>query len=284
MTKLSNENIAIFPLSISHYHETLKQSDSARRKRLAQVMRLLSQGFTVASLANVVRYEIRSALISMLHLENEKEELRYIGKGLEHTLGNNFNFSLIFPAEELTDNNIRESFKNDIFNMLEDIFLSGSSAGVENLFEKQDLTPDNLFKDHLERWKGCSSKIKPAELRRIIYSITFKDILNLICTELINLNVSEENFFALGEEGVFKLLDLMPTRKVDMHLREQWAKNSALTPKQSDLNDWANIGPAICYSDFVVTENQMASLLSRSQEYKQKVTADLTEILRLKVV
>ncbi len=35
---LSKKDIAIFPLSISHYYETLKQSDPGRRQRLAQVI------------------------------------------------------------------------------------------------------------------------------------------------------------------------------------------------------------------------------------------------------
>jgi len=285
MNILSNSGCAVFPLSISHYYETLKHSDPNRRQRLASVMRTLSQGFSVAALRNIVRHEVRSALVSILDLNNKKEEFQYLGKGFEHALGRYFNLKLVWPKPEHIPEYIRNKFENDIFSIIEATFLSGvlKSGEIEYLFTKVDLTSDNKFKDHLEEWKGCASTMTEAELKRRIYSITFKDILEPISEELVYLGVPLEKFMLLGEESFCRFLNMMPTRKVDMHLREQWARNGSLTPKQSDLNDWCYIGSAVCYSDFVITENQITDLLSRSQIYAPKVTSKLSDILNFNI-
>lgn len=285
MSQLSSSGLAVFPLSISHYYETLKQTVPERRQRLANVMRSMSRGYTVAALNNVVKYEVRSSLISMLNLDIELEHFKYLGKNLGHALGENINFNLVWPNSESVPEDIRNKIEDDIFNIVEDTLLSGSLkvGEVDHVFTKLDLTPDNTFKEHLEEWKGCASSMTKTELRKKIYSITLNDMLIPIFEELVYLGVPLENFSALGEENIWRLLDMMPTRKVDMHLREQWARNGGLTPKQSDLNDWCHIGSAICYSDFVVTEKQMSNLLSRSNEYSSKVTSNLSDLLSFKV-
>jgi hypothetical protein len=285
MSDLSNSGYAVFPLSLSHYFETLKHLRPERRQRLAMVMRSLSQGHTVAALSNITRYEVRSALISMLNLNNKKEEFQYLGKDFSFALGKNCNLKLDWPKPELVPKDFRNKLEDYCYSFQENFFLSGvlKPGEIEHLLSKIDLTPDNKFKDHVEEWKGCASLMSKAELRRKIYSIALKDMLIPICEQLIDLSVPTERFSALGEENIFRLLDLMPTIKVDMHLREQWAKNGSLIPKQSDLNDWNYIGSAISYSDFVITEKQMADLLSRSEVYASKVTSNLSDVLGLKI-
>jgi hypothetical protein len=283
MMNLSQDGAVIFPLSISHYYETLKQSDPERRQRLAEVMRQLSRGYTIAALANVVRHEIRSALINLFQLNIEVEKFSFIGKGFEHAFGKKLNLNLVWSKPETVPPLIKDKIESNILGMVEDILLNGvisnSEDNIEWLFPKINLAPDNAFKEHLEKWKGCAANMSATELRRKIYSITLKDTLDQICEQLIELGIPVSELTSLGEDGICKLLDMMPTRKVDMHLRDQWAKNGNLIPKQTDLNDWCYVGAAICYCDLVITENQMNDLLSRSYIYSKKTTANLSDIL-----
>lgn len=73
----------------------------------------------------------------------------------------------------------------------------------------------------------------------------------------------------------------MPSRRADMHIRTQWAKNANLNPKVSDLNDWTYLGIAVCYCDLVVTENQMNDLLRRADEFAPKTTSLLSDLMKL---
>jgi hypothetical protein len=85
-------------------------------------------------------------------------------------------------------------------------------------------------------------------------------------------------FALLGEQGWRALLDDMPSRRADMHLRNQWAKNASLTPKESDLNDWAFLGVGVSYCDIVVTEKQVADLFSRGFETRATILTDLRQL------
>lgn len=278
---LSKKDIAIFPLSISHYYETLKQSDSGRRQRLAQVMRQLSRGYTVSALRNIVNSEIELALVAMFSLNHEVRPVSYIGKGFEHTFGRSLNIRLEWPNPEKVPEDIKQKIENDIFEVVENALLSGviNGSSVEHLFPKMDLSADIKFRDYLMTWKGCASSATEEELSRQIYAITYQDIFDSIFSKTVELGISTEQFVSIGEEGMKRLIDMMPTRKVDMWLRDQWARNGGLIPKNSDLNDWCYVGSAIPYCDFVVTESQMDDLLSRSAEYKSKVTSELSDLI-----
>jgi hypothetical protein len=87
-----------------------------------------------------------------------------------------------------------------------------------------------------------------------------------------------QEFALLGESPWYVLLDGMPSRTADMHIRRQWAKNANLVPKDSDLNDWAYLGVAVSYCDIVVTEKQMTDLFSRGFSTRAKIVARLAEV------
>lgn len=283
MRKRASDGELLFPLSLAHYLETLKQADPGRRKRLSAVMRELSGGHTLADHSTVVRHEIRSALISKLNLGAPVAPLKLLGCGMEHALGRKLNFRLEWPHPEKVPEDVRNRIEGDVFDLLESTFLSGvlDVGKAPVLFPQMNLGLDKKFEDHLAEWRGCAAKMSTAELRRKVYATTLVDIQAPLSGELVDLGVSMEQFAKLGEPVWCELLDMMPSRRADMHLRTQWAKNANLNPKISDLNDWTYVAIAVCYCDLVVTENQMNNLLQRSDEFAPKCTAGLTDVLKL---
>jgi hypothetical protein len=115
--------------------------------------------------------------------------------------------------------------------------LEGAPGDPLELGPARDLTPDRRFKAALEDWRGVASRYSPDELERRIYAITLNDISNVLWEALARHKISIEEFALLGEPRWRVFLDDMPSRRADMQLRKQWAKNAALTPKDSDLND-----------------------------------------------
>jgi len=228
--KLSANSEVVFPLSFSHYYETLKQANPGKRQRLAKVMRQISQGYTVSALGKVVRHEVREALISLFDIDCQETEFLYIGKGFEHAFGRALNMKLKWPNSDLISPSIKEKLENDIFGIVEDTLLSGviDEKCVKHLFSNIDLTPNDTFKKHLSLWKGCASKMSPSKLSREIYAITYQDIFEPIFEQIVDLGIPQKQFINIGENGIKRLLDMMPYRRVDMHLREQWAKNGDL--------------------------------------------------------
>jgi hypothetical protein len=273
----------LFPLSLAHYFETLKQVAPDRRRRLSIVMRELSGGNTLANPTTIVKHEIRCALISKLGLNVPSPPLKLLGRGIEHALGRNFNTRLEWPHPEQVTDEVRQKVETDVVELLETTFLSGVlHIGEEPLhFPQMALDPDKKFLGHLTQWRGSGATMSAAELRRKVCAFTLSDIMEPISVVLAELGVTMQCFAELGETGWCDLLDMMPSRRADMHLHTQWAKNASLNPKLSDLNDWTYLGIAVCYCDLVVTENQMNALFQRSTEFGSKSTARLQDLLAL---
>lgn len=271
----------LFPLSLAHYFETLKRADPQQRQRLSAVMRELSGGNTIADHATIVRHEIRSALISKLKLDLPLAPLKVLGRGMEHALGRNFNFRLEWPFPNKVPEELRQKVEFEVFDLLEAMFLSGVVDGQDPIFWPQmNLDADRKFQEHLTAWRGSAARMSADELRRTVYATTLLDIQQPLVTVLAELGITKEQFASLGEPVWCELLDMMPSRRVDMHIRTQWARNANLKPNLSDLNDWVYLGIGVCYCDLVVTENQMNDLLRRAYEFASKTTSRLTDLLR----
>src|SRR5262245_51395296 len=248
MRRRVSEGELLFPLSFAHYFETLKRADPTRRQRLSAVMRELSGGYTIAAPTTVVKHEIRSALISKLTLDSPLAPLQLLGRGIEHALGISFNLRLKWPQPDRVPEEVRMAFERDVFDALEDRLLSGvlEVDDVRVLFPNINFWEDRRFQDHLTEWRGCAANMSAAELRRRVCDITLNDIRGALYEVLAELGIMVVRYLLLGEAGRYELLEMMPSRRADMHLRTQWAKNADLKPKLSDLNDWHFLGIAVC--------------------------------------
>jgi hypothetical protein len=272
---------AVFPLSLAHYYETLKKSAPDRRQRLTAVMRELSGGQTISDIRNVVRHEIEVSLGQYFKERAQPREFTFLGSGLEYTFGRKLGLKVEWPASAKT---IPEGKRNDveqsILELVEVSVLSGAIASDVggHVFPKLDLTPDDKFREALYQWCGVVANYSPEELERRIFATTLADIQPMLEEVLVYFNIGLFEFAMLGERIWREFLNSMPSRKADMHLRRQWAKNADLIPRQSDLNDWAYLGIAVSYCDVVVTENQMSDLFSRGLNPKAKVLSKFKDL------
>ena len=283
MRRRVSEGEILFPLSLAHYLETLKQKDPAKRQRLSTVMRELSGGYTITDHTIVLKHEIRSALISKLDINTPLTPLKLLGRGMGHALGRSSICCLEWPHADKVPEEVRKKVTSEVFELFEDTFLSGvldvGDAPVH--FPQMPLDSAKKFKDHLTEWRGSGAEMSAPELRCKVCAFTLADIMDTLTVVLAELGIKMAQFAILGEPVWCELLDMMPSRRADMHLRTQWAKNESLNPKPSDLNDWTYLGVAVCYCDLVVTENQMNNLFQRSKEFAPRSTARLTDLLKL---
>lgn len=273
------------PLSLGHYIETLKQRSPDRRRRLAAFMLELSGGVTVAPPHIVLRHEIERALEHYFPDRVTPGTLEFLGLGLSHAADHDFSFQLDWPAEALSiPPAVRARLEEEFLHMAADAFLSGVLPTGEQLTSAAltDLSPERRFRDGLESWRGAAARYSPEALEKKICTITLADIENDLREVLARHGIPLEDFVGLGEREWCAFLKQLPSRRADMHLRQQWAKNVGLRPKESDLNDWAYLGVAVSYCDIVATEKQILDLFSRGFVCRATILAHvdrLTELL-----
>ncbi|MBI3983776.1 hypothetical protein HY346_00570 [Candidatus Microgenomates bacterium] len=238
-----------------------------------------SGGKTVAPPHVVVRREIEVALGRYFPGRIVPVPFQFLGVGLAHAAGD---MSLDVRLEWLSDANDmptsrRTAIKGLMLAWKEHQFLSG----VQEIEPLTDLTAERQFRASLDRWRGAKSKYPPNELEREIYTSTLSDIDEALREALARHEISSDEFALLGETRCWALLDDMPSRRADMHLKRQWAKNADLPPRDSDLIDWAFLAVAVSYCDIVVTENQMADLFSRGFDTRATVISQLSQLPEL---
>jgi len=241
------KNGCIFPLAATHYIEFSRIKDLERRKRLGSFMWELSQGKTFAPYGNIVDREIEVALQS-IGVKIPVRDLSVIGFGVEFAFGHNLDSDILNYFKDLVNKSILTG--SQVLNM--------DPIGTVN-FDSQRKS----FLNHLNSLHEKKNQLVRSKWDDWLHAIALVDIiepLNRVFTLhkldkaiLENMNIEEHKSF----------LTSMPTRKLDIHLHKQVIKNNQYRPKISDLEDWAGIGMASCYSDIVVCERHFADMLQR---------------------
>jgi hypothetical protein len=284
LRKARKSGCACFPLSFAHYVETHKQRALARRTRLADLMLELSDRITIAPPHVVARHEIEKALAHCFPGRVEPQPFQLLGTGLTHAADHDFDLPIEWPPEaSQVPTDKLQALQKLILTMAEHSLLSGlfPTKDSAELGALTDLQPERSFKARVEKWQKEASRYSAVELERSIYANTLNDIKGYLCEVLSRYRIPAEDLASLGETGWRTFLDEMPSRRADMHLQLQFAKNQSLRPKDSDLADWAYLGVAVSYCDILVTEKQIADLFSRGFETHATVVSELRALAEL---
>lgn len=279
----SAAGLACFPLSLAHYLETHKQADPARRQRLADFMLEISGGVTIASPEAILRHEIDAALADRFPGRVRVEPL--------HLLGRRVFFASDKPERRITigrdvaiDPALRRRLERAANRMLDLGLLSGvdqlSGVGAP----RTDLRRfDANFQQHLDVLHARLDGLDRETQERALYAISLNDILDPFNEALVRHGITWDDIAMLGgPEQWMALIEDMPTRKVDVHLHRQFFRNKQLQAKSGDLNDWGYVAELAMYTDVVVTERSLASMLKRDgfQTRAQTIT-DLGDLPRI---
>jgi hypothetical protein len=241
----------------------------------------LSRGITVAAPHVVLRHEIETALECYFPGRVTPRNFEFLGLGLSHAADHDFGFQLDWPPEMLnTPPSMRARLEEEFLKMAAHTLLSGVLPTGEPLPSTAltDLSPERRFKGGLEEWRGAATRFSPEELEKKICAITLADIGDDLRDVLKGHAIPVEDFTGLGEREQCAFLRELPSRRADMHLRRQWARNADLRPKESDLNDWAYLGVAVSYCDVVVAEKQLVNLFSRGFSSRATILAQVERL------
>jgi hypothetical protein len=269
----------IFPLSLGHFIETNKRRDLESRSRLGSLMWELSDNWTLAAPTAIQRWELDRALSIALNRRLNERPFALLGQGVAHA-SDHLDGRIRLDPNRLLPDDVRAAFEKQADRMLTESVLTGVSPFGEPA--KPDLSgPAKKFSDGLLQARARLLNANPDLQKRAGYAQVIVDMLEDIQRPLKFHCIPLAEFFDLGAEGFTRFVEAMPSIRLDMHLRQQWIRNTELKTRHSDLNDFGYVGTAAAYCDVVVTENQLADLLNRDKKKKAIVISNILDLPRV---
>lgn len=235
------------PLSAIHYMETARISNAGRKERLGAVMWEFSKGTTIASFKRIIIHELEVAL-SAFFPQIKVGHFNLLGKGISHAYGEKFSYSLPEQLESEFERSTLTGKSN---------FIDGSPP------EFRSITHREKFRAHLAQLKEIKEELPKEKWDDMLHAIVLADIREPLAEVMPKYGLGKEDFKELGMKDFKRLIDNMPSRKLELHLHRQVLKNPNYAPKLNDLEDWAGIGVASQYCDVVVCEKHFADLIKR---------------------
>ncbi|MBA1149495.1 hypothetical protein H0Z60_20825 [Ectothiorhodospiraceae bacterium WFHF3C12] len=239
-------NGCVFPLSAIHVVEFSRIKNDQRRRRLGKVMWKFSRGVTTAPLKEIICWELEIAFAKAGY-EVKPRTFNYLGNGICHAFG--------------------EKRQSPIAAALADEIDEAMLCGTENLPPIQGARSkqQEYFANHLRRLNERKHELEKERWDDWLYALSMADITEPLYEVMSANKIPHADIETWGKEGIKYFLDSIPTRRLDIHLHRQVLKNSQYKPKPTDLEDWAGLGPAMCYADVVVCEKHFADLVSRDR-------------------
>jgi hypothetical protein len=268
--KLSESCEAVFPLSITHFGETIMNLNDDRRKRLSDFMILLSRGATIAPSNIVMDFEIVNACLKHIGVELFNIHDWVIGRGVSHMVG--AKGSVLTPS--LPENIVKE-LEAKIENEEVLSILLKAKYGQEVVTRLRE--PADKAVKISEEIRREESTIENGDLRhRVAMEKFFRNSLDpKIVKYLLSIGKTPEILMKtlISVDTVIEFLKSMPTAYSLFTLtfyRDHEVRSRPIQP--NDINDIMGLSVAIPYTDIVVTEGMWRdAIIRRRLKPKNKV-------------
>lgn len=276
---------ARFPLSMAHYYETGKQRDRRKREDLAATMTRLAGMVRIAPPHVIVPWEIKRALIDSFGLGIPVEELDLFGFGVAHAAASP-SLRYVAPAEHLglsLPAHVRRELQRRVEPEFERVILAGATPdGMpdDRRIVLNDIknSTDNRFVDGQRNVADVLKSLGRGRLNDVMVATAIADIIGPL------LRISEQLGVDFNDiiDRMTHLVEAMPSRWVEMRLRQARQANPQKEWSGNDLNDVTALAIAVPYCDIVVTEKSWAAMLTNEKvpaRFGHVVTASLDELV-----
>jgi len=261
----SEKGQLIFPLSLSHFEETMKIGNSRRKSQLAFLMAKLSQGYALQPyFEKVIEAEIQNIMLRKLALPTVNIRDFVLKKGVSQLVG--ATPELVFEKGIASSEAIQE-IKEKLLDLLEEpktieILLNQSlpksfGRGLEKSIREMEKNRREL------------RKIKDNNLRKKAFLA--RNIFAIILPELAKISLEynlPKHFFIREkptERDVNEFLDSIPTALCLFMLIFQRDQQFQRPIPKNDFNDIWFLTLAIPYCDIVVTEKMWTTIARQAK-------------------
>lgn len=239
---------AVFPLSSVHYLETSRISNPGRRSRLGSVMWQVSRGTTLVAYRNIVAHECEVALSTICQFVPHPDPLELLGFGAAHAFGRELSHRLPKWAIPLFEESV----------------LTGRGPNQTTMPPWRCDEYRTNFASHLGELQSIRDDMPRGQWDDALRAIVMMDIARPLST-VFDRHGKNSDLLSDDIDTARRFLDMMPTRRLELHLHRQILKNPTLQPRKTDLEDWGGLGPAAQYCDVVVCEKHFCDLVQRDK-------------------
>jgi hypothetical protein len=253
----------VLPLSATHYMEIARIRDPQRRSRLGTVMWELSGGTTIGSYRAMLIHELECALARRFaHVHPTTFTL--LARGLAHATGVPIDrYRIPEPARSQLPTDEAEAFEKATQEEIERSTVTGQGPGGIQMPQFGISQQNHDFKNHLDTLLQKLSSIPRTQWDDALIGISLMDIQEPLNEVLERNRLTLLDLVNRGKDDTRRFVEELPSHQADLQLHRQIIRNPKLKSKLTDLDDWAGLGPATAYCDFVVCENHFADLLLR---------------------
>ncbi len=257
---------AVFPLSAEHFMEVAKISDDTRRRKLAQLMVKLSQGWFLVSTSSLLLIELRKAIAQQFQRRSCTEGIVPVSRSLGAAFGQ--------PSWL----GIQGKYDDMIFHspgILEELL---ATARVSQEFVNRW----NTIAENHEKGRQLRRDV-PREIRKRAYCALVTHAIqdSLVCV-LKEFRLRWNELENLGPERLVRLLESVPSLDVEINLFTERNEHRDRWIQPNDEIDIAFLSVAVPYCRAVATEKFWANLVRRTkldEKYGTYVGHDLNEVL-----
>jgi len=267
-----------FPLSATHVIETVKNRDISRRKRLAQVMAEISQGWSMAPESLVLQYELK-AIVAETFAKSPPSRPMVFGIGIPYAFGAQLNLHdssgvIIKMPNDLAHrvNKLLSSPK-----VVED-FLMGNVESSNSIGVGSYTKIINDIVEGAENFRNIAKPLGQAIHKRAYLANRMVDLQAALTIFLVSHKKTFHDLLCLGQERLMEFFANVPVLNTEAELVIGRDKHWDKAIHRNDPADIAFLSVGIPYCDIVVTEKFWCSLCQRSQLDKKYNTTMLADV------
>jgi hypothetical protein len=288
VVEASKSGQAIFPLSITNFSETVRNLNRDRRKRLADYMVLVSQGWAILPAPIIVAPEIKNACLRYLALPPKYDLGKFvIKKGISQLVGARGTL-----AYKKSNKPLPQQLEKEIMQKIEspETLLLLMELGVTQSFVKKDLQGLAATARKLEQIRSEESRrIRDNDTRRRAASAKYliTEVNPEVIRFLLSIGVDPKTFaneVLTDQKAVIRFFQSMPTSYCEVQLTLYRDMMGQRRIQPNDLHDIMSLSIAIPYSDVVVTERMWQSAIRQTKLDKLYHTTVLKSVTELEPV
>jgi hypothetical protein len=276
-----DQGLLTFPLSAAHYHETWKQGDPGKRRRLGAVMSLLSGHRTMADQQSIVDHELMLTMRAAFGRPAEARPLNLFGFGVAHAFGQ--------PALRAYQDEIRArpelaARRALLLHEVESRMVGGPPERLPtgDIAAPSLLPAERYAEGERKLTKLLAEHPKDDGMRlRLCAGQEFLDLQERWAIASLRADVEKDEFLGLTPEQATEFILRMPWRGAIARLRWLAHADSRYRWRPNDLHDVSYLSLGAVYCDIVVAEKHWGDKLRRARVGERAGTVIVTKISEL---
>jgi len=293
--KTAAEAGVAFPLSATHYEETLRITDPAQRREIARVMAPIAMGRTIRKQTDLVRHQLLTALHETIGRPTFRPApLQILGLGVHWSFIGIEGFMTVVDPDGRVVQTVEPNWTRRLNQYCEFSLMAGpADAEIPNL-EKLGYVDPRFFETNTgnrlaweESYVEQAGKIKSSEELRVAlfareitheYGVTLQTILNEYRLSLSSI-VSGSKANSRAQMMAFS--ERVPTMRIAVDIKRDLFRNPSRPWTWNMVRDIDALSVAVPLCDVVICDRDALDLLRRSgapDRYGTTVTEKLEDI------